>query len=142
MDCLGLLPWQGCKAHSCLPQSHRFTVRDLNKNPTLPFLDASFDCVVCGKLVSSISSSPDCAQPPKTPRTSYLSTRRTRTQLHPALSIDYFTRPLSVLKEVGRVLRPGAMVVITFSNRLFIQKVSLGAVGGSGYGRDRLLRWR
>uniref|UniRef100_A0A7S2I4N2 Methyltransferase type 11 domain-containing protein n=1 Tax=Helicotheca tamesis TaxID=374047 RepID=A0A7S2I4N2_9STRA len=38
------------------------------------------------------------------------------------LSIDYLTHPLEVMKEVGRVLRPGGRVVILFSNRLFIQK--------------------
>jgi SAM-dependent methyltransferase len=38
------------------------------------------------------------------------------------LSIDYLTRPLEVMKEVGRVLRPGGRVHILFSNRLFIQK--------------------
>mmetsp|Transcript_1481 Transcript_1481/g.2691 ORF Transcript_1481/g.2691 Transcript_1481/m.2691 type:complete len:328 (-) Transcript_1481:2107-3090(-) len=40
------------------------------------------------------------------------------------LSIDYLIYPLEVLKEVGRVLKPGGKVVILFSNRLFIQKVS------------------
>jgi Methyltransferase domain len=38
------------------------------------------------------------------------------------LSIDYLSRPLDVLKEVGRVLQPGGRVYILFSNRLFIQK--------------------
>jgi SAM-dependent methyltransferase len=32
------------------------------------------------------------------------------------VSIDYLTRPVEVLREVGRVLKPGAPVVITFSN--------------------------
>ena len=38
------------------------------------------------------------------------------------LSIDYLTNPLEVMKEVGRVLKPGGKIVILFSNRLFIQK--------------------
>lgn len=38
------------------------------------------------------------------------------------LSIDYLSRPLDVLREVGRVLQPGGRVHILFSNRLFIQK--------------------
>ncbi|MDQ5830245.1 MAG: methyltransferase domain-containing protein [Actinomycetota bacterium] len=35
------------------------------------------------------------------------------------VSIDYLVRPVEVLREVGRVLRVGAPVVITFSNRCF-----------------------
>lgn len=38
------------------------------------------------------------------------------------LSIDYLIFPLNVMKEVGRVLKPGGQVVILFSNRLFLQK--------------------
>ena len=41
------------------------------------------------------------------------------------LTIDYLTRPLEVLKEVGRVLKPGGTVHILFSNRLFLSKVSI-----------------
>ena len=38
------------------------------------------------------------------------------------VSIDYLTRPVEVLREVGRVLRPGAPLVISFSNRCFPSK--------------------
>lgn len=38
------------------------------------------------------------------------------------VSIDYLTRPIEVLREVGRVLRAGCPVVITFSNRCFPTK--------------------
>ena len=38
------------------------------------------------------------------------------------LSIDYLTKPLDIMKEVSRVLKPGGKVHILFSNRLFIQK--------------------
>ncbi|HKH11683.1 MAG TPA: methyltransferase domain-containing protein [Rubrobacter sp.] len=38
------------------------------------------------------------------------------------VSIDYLTRPVEVLREVGRVLKPGTPVVITFSNRCFPTK--------------------
>lgn len=38
------------------------------------------------------------------------------------VSVDYLTRPVEVLREVGRVLRPGAPVVVTFSNRCFPTK--------------------
>jgi SAM-dependent methyltransferase len=38
------------------------------------------------------------------------------------VSVDYLTRPVEVLREVGRVLKAGAPVVITFSNRCFPTK--------------------
>ena len=38
------------------------------------------------------------------------------------VSIDYLTRPVEVLREVGRALQVGAPVVIPFSNRCFPSK--------------------
>lgn len=38
------------------------------------------------------------------------------------VSIDYLTRPVEVLQEVNRVLKPGAPLVVTFSNRCFPTK--------------------
>lgn len=38
------------------------------------------------------------------------------------LSIDYLTHPISVLSEAARVLRPGGLISIAFSNRVFIDK--------------------
>lgn len=38
------------------------------------------------------------------------------------VSIDYLTNPVSVLREVGRVLKVGSPVVVTFSNRCFPSK--------------------
>jgi SAM-dependent methyltransferase len=38
------------------------------------------------------------------------------------VSVDYLTRPVGVLREVGRVLKVGAPVAITFSNRCFPTK--------------------
>ncbi|HSK99377.1 MAG TPA: methyltransferase domain-containing protein [Rubrobacteraceae bacterium] len=63
-----------------------YLVRNLNKEPHLPFGDAEFDGVgIC-------------------------------------VSIDYLTRPVEVLREVGRVLRVGSPAIITFSNRCFPSK--------------------
>lgn len=42
------------------------------------------------------------------------------------VSIDYLTRPIEVLAEVARVLRPGGAVVITFSHRCFPTKAVRG----------------
>ncbi len=38
------------------------------------------------------------------------------------VSIDYLTRPIEVLREVGRVLRVGGPLIISFSNRCFPSK--------------------
>ena len=38
------------------------------------------------------------------------------------VSIQYLTQPVLVMKEIGRVLRPGSPIIITFSNRCFPTK--------------------
>jgi SAM-dependent methyltransferase len=38
------------------------------------------------------------------------------------VSIQYMTRPVEVFADVARVLRPGAPLVVTFSNRMFPTK--------------------
>ncbi|MFD2718925.1 class I SAM-dependent methyltransferase [Hymenobacter monticola] len=38
------------------------------------------------------------------------------------VSIDYLTQPVTVLRELARVLRPEAPLVVTFSNRCFPSK--------------------
>lgn len=38
------------------------------------------------------------------------------------VSVDYLTRPVEVLRDLGRVLVPGGPVVISFSNRCFPTK--------------------
>ncbi|MBC8138252.1 MAG: methyltransferase domain-containing protein [Fibrella sp.] len=38
------------------------------------------------------------------------------------VSVDYLTDPVAVLQETARVLKPGAAIVITFSNRCFPTK--------------------
>ena len=42
------------------------------------------------------------------------------------VSIDYLTRPIEVLAEAGRVLRPGGLLAVTFSNRCFPTKAVRG----------------
>jgi len=39
-----------------------------------------------------------------------------------AVSVDYLTRPLEVMKEVNRVLKPGGVAAMSFSNRCFPTK--------------------
>jgi hypothetical protein len=38
------------------------------------------------------------------------------------VSVDYLIRPFEVFREVGRVLKPGGLVVVVFSNRMFEPK--------------------
>ncbi len=38
------------------------------------------------------------------------------------VSVQYLTQPVAVFREVGRVLRPGSPLVVTFSNRCFPTK--------------------
>ncbi len=42
------------------------------------------------------------------------------------VSVDYLVRPVAVLAEVARVLRPGGLSVCTFSNRCFPTKAVRG----------------
>lgn len=42
------------------------------------------------------------------------------------VSIDYLVRPIAVLRDAARVVRPGGVVVCTFSNRCFPTKVVQG----------------
>ncbi|CAJ1371536.1 unnamed protein product [Effrenium voratum] len=46
------------------------------------------------------------------------------------VSVDYLTKPLEVFREVYRVLRPGGLAIVAFSNRCFLSKlVSIWSVG-------------
>jgi SAM-dependent methyltransferase len=38
------------------------------------------------------------------------------------VSVDYMTKPTHVFKEVGRVLKPGGLFLVIFSNRMFSEK--------------------
>ncbi len=51
------------------------------------------------------------------------------------VSIDYLVRPVAVLAEAARVLRPGAPVVLTFSNRCFPTKAVRGWLSTDEDGR-------
>ncbi len=64
----------------------RFVLHDVNRDPVLPFDDATFDVVLN------------------------------------TVSVDYMTRPFEVFREVGRILKPGGLFLVIFSNRMFPQK--------------------
>ena len=38
------------------------------------------------------------------------------------VSVDYMTRPLEVFREIARILKPGGLFLVIFSNRMFPQK--------------------
>jgi SAM-dependent methyltransferase len=38
------------------------------------------------------------------------------------VSVDYMTKPIQVFREVGRILKPGGLFLIIFSNRMFPEK--------------------
>lgn len=69
------------------PAKTEWTVRNLNRDPRLPYDDASFDVVTN------------------------------------ALSVDYLIDPLSVFAEIHRVLKPGGLACMAFTNRCFPTKV-------------------
>jgi SAM-dependent methyltransferase len=51
------------------------------------------------------------------------------------VSVDYLVRPVEVLREAARVLRPGAPLVLTFSNRCFPTKAIAGWLYADDEGR-------
>ena len=55
------------------------------------------------------------------------------------VSVDYLTRPIEVLTEVARVLRPGGSVAITYSNRCFPTKAVRGWLSLDDAGRGELI---
>jgi SAM-dependent methyltransferase len=38
------------------------------------------------------------------------------------VSVDYMTRPFEIFREAGRILRPGGLLLVIFSNRMFPEK--------------------
>lgn len=56
------------------------------------------------------------------------------------VSVDYLTRPIDVVRDVARVLRPGGRLVCTFSNRLFPTKAIRGWLYASDDGRCEIVR--
>ena len=68
------------------PRLDEWIVKDLNQDPTLPYVDNRFDGVVV------------------------------------CVSVQYLTRPVEVFSEVGRVLKPGAPLIVAYSNRCFSTK--------------------
>jgi SAM-dependent methyltransferase len=56
------------------------------------------------------------------------------------VSVDYLVRPVEVFTEVARVLRPGGLFVVTFSDRLFPSKAIHGWLETDDEGHVRIVR--
>lgn len=55
------------------------------------------------------------------------------------VSVDYLTRPVEALRDLGRVVRPGGPLIITFSNRCFPTKAVSEWLRRDGRGRMALV---
>jgi len=56
------------------------------------------------------------------------------------VSVDYLVRPVEVFVDVARVLRPGGLLVVTFSNRCFPTKAIKGWLANDDMGRLAIVR--
>ena len=56
------------------------------------------------------------------------------------VSVDYLTRPIEVFTDIARVLRPGGLFVVTFSNRCFPTKAIRGWLYADDAGRLEIVR--
>lgn len=68
------------------PQLNEFVVQNLNKQPKLPYPDATFDGAIC------------------------------------TVSVQYLIDPVTVFRDLARVLKPNSPAIFTFSNRCFPTK--------------------
>ncbi|GFH06284.1 methyltransf_11 domain-containing protein [Haematococcus lacustris] len=93
------------------PRLDTFFVRNLNTEPRgWAADDNSFDAVLC--CVSAVAGR--C----------------------PVCSVQYLQQPEEVFSEVHRVLKPGGVCIVTFSNRMFPHKaISAWTQADSGYAR-------
>ena len=86
------------------PDLDDYTVYDINKRPSLPFDNDTFDAVVI------------------------------------TVSVQYLTRPVEIFRQVNRVLKPGGIFIVTFSNRMFPTKAVRIWRAGSDRGHIELVR--
>lgn len=55
-------------------------------------------------------------------------------------SVQYLQQPEAVFAEIARVLRPGGVVIMAFSNRMFYEKAIIAWRDNSDYGRCSLVK--
>ncbi|EIE19047.1 S-adenosyl-L-methionine-dependent methyltransferase, partial [Coccomyxa subellipsoidea C-169] len=56
------------------------------------------------------------------------------------VSVQYLQQPERAFAEIYRVLKPGGVCIVTFSNRLFYNKAIQGWRDNSGFGRVQLVK--
>jgi len=56
------------------------------------------------------------------------------------VSVQYLQRPEEVFAEVYRVLKPGGVFIVSFSNRMFYEKAIAAWRDGSGFSRAQLVK--
>ena len=56
------------------------------------------------------------------------------------VSVDYLVRPVELFVDAARVLRPGGLFVVTFSNRCFPTKAIRGWLANDDMGRLAIVR--
>jgi SAM-dependent methyltransferase len=56
------------------------------------------------------------------------------------VSVQYLQRPEEVFAEVYRVLKPGGVFIVSFSNRMFYEKAISAWRDGSGFSRAGLVK--
>ncbi|MEZ4728527.1 MAG: class I SAM-dependent methyltransferase [Caldilineaceae bacterium] len=56
------------------------------------------------------------------------------------VSVQYMTKPIAVFREVNRVLKPGGVFVVSFSNRCFPTKAIAAWVASSDEGHTELVK--
>ncbi len=56
-----------------------------------------------------------------------------------AVSVQYLQKPELIFKEINRVLKPGGVAIISFSNRMFYTKAITGWIERGDWGRVELV---
>ena len=55
-------------------------------------------------------------------------------------SVQYLQQPETVFAEIYRVLKPGGVVIMSFSNRMFYEKAVAAWRQNTDYGRQQLVK--
>jgi len=123
------------------PRLSSFFVRDFNKEPDgWAAADCSYDAVLCccsvqvGDTRTHSIATPRACLATTTPQPS------TQRFFYAPPPLQYLQQPERVFAEIYRVLKPGGVVIISFTNRLFYEKAVAAWRDASGFGRTQLVK--